>query len=51
MKRILLAAAGGLSALCLIVPGVASAEIIELGQTSGAPVAAPSCPTGVSLND
>lgn len=51
MKRILLAAAGGLSALCLIAPGVASAEIIELGQTSAAPVAAPACPTGVSLDN
>jgi hypothetical protein len=51
MKRILLAAAAGLSALCLIVPGVASAQIIELGQTSSAPVAAPSCPSGVSLNN
>jgi hypothetical protein len=51
MKRILLAAAAGLSTLCLIAPGVASAQIIELGQTSTSPVAAPACPTGVSLNN
>jgi hypothetical protein len=49
MKRFLLAIAAGLSALCLIAPGVASAQIVELGQTSSSPVVAPSCPTGVSL--
>jgi hypothetical protein len=51
MKRILLAAAAGLSAVCLTAPGAASAQIIELGQTSTAPVAAPSCPAGVALSD
>ncbi len=51
MKRFSLAIAAGLSASCLIVPGVASAEIVELGQTSSSPVAAPSCPPGVSLNN
>jgi hypothetical protein len=51
MKRISLAVAAGLSAGCLIAPGLASAQIVELGQTSTAPLAAPSCPTGVSLND
>ncbi len=49
MKRFSLAIAAGLSALCLIAPGVASAQIVELGQTSSSPVAAPACPTGVSL--
>jgi hypothetical protein len=51
MKRFLLVIAAGLSALCLIAPGVASAQIIELGQTSSSPVAAPSCPPGVALNN
>jgi hypothetical protein len=49
MKRFSLAIAAGLSALCLIAPGVASAEIVELGQTSSSPVAEPACPSGVSL--
>ena len=44
MKRFPLAIAAGVSALCLIAPGVASAQIVELGQTSSAPVAAPSLP-------
>ena len=50
MKRFPLAIAAGVSALCLIAPGVASAQIVELGQTSSSPVAAPSCPPGVSLS-
>jgi len=49
MKRFSLAIAAALGALCLIGPGVASAQIVELGQTSSSPVAAPSCPSGVSL--
>lgn len=51
MKRFLLAIAAGLGALCLLVPGVASAQIIELGQTSSSPVTAPACPSGVSLSN
>ncbi|MFZ1992619.1 MAG: hypothetical protein WAU75_00805 [Solirubrobacteraceae bacterium] len=51
MKRILLALAAGLSALGLIAPGVASAQIVELGQTSSSPVTPPACPTGVSLSN
>jgi hypothetical protein len=49
MKRFSLAIAAGLGALVLIAPGAASAQIVELGQVSSAPVAAPACPTGVSL--
>jgi hypothetical protein len=51
MKRFPLAIAAGLGALCLIGPGVASAQIVELGQTSNSPVAAPACPSGVALAD
>jgi hypothetical protein len=49
MKRFSFAIAAGMSALCLIAPGVASAQIVELGQTSSSPVAAPACPPNVSL--
>jgi hypothetical protein len=49
MKRFLLATAAGVSALGLILPGAASAQIVELGQTSNAPVTVPTCPAGVSL--
>jgi hypothetical protein len=51
MKRISLAIAVGLSALGLIAPGVASAQIVELGQTSTSPVTSPACPPGVSLSN
>jgi hypothetical protein len=51
MKRISLAIAAGLCALGLVGPGVASAQIVELGQTSSSPVAAPQCPPGVSLSN
>src|SRR6516164_7057868 len=51
MTRFSLAIAAGLSALGLIVPGVASAQIVELGQTTGSPITAPSCPTGVSASN
>ena len=51
MKRFSLAIAAGLSALCLIAPGLASAQIVELGQTSSSPVAAPACPPGVALSN
>jgi hypothetical protein len=37
------------AAAAAVAPGVASAKIVELGQTSS-PLAAPSCPTGVSLS-
>jgi hypothetical protein len=48
MKRFSFALAAGLSAFCVIA-GVASAQIVELGQTSNTPVAAPACPPNVSL--
>jgi hypothetical protein len=51
MKRISLAIAAGLGALGLIGPGVASAQIVELGQTSGSPLTSPQCPPGVSLSN
>ncbi len=51
MKRFSLAVAAGLAGLCLIAPGVASAQIVELGATSNSPVAMPACPAGVSLAD
>jgi hypothetical protein len=51
MKRFPLAIAAGLGALCLLGPGVASAQIVELGQTSSSPVATPACPSGVALAD
>jgi hypothetical protein len=47
MKRIPLAIAALLTALALVSPAAASAEIVELGKTS-TPIVAPSCPTGVS---
>jgi hypothetical protein len=50
MKRFLLAIAAGLSAFG-VISGVASAQIVELGQTANTPVATPACPTGVSLSD
>src|ERR1700742_1966383 len=52
MKRfpLAIAIAAGLSAVCLIAPGLASAQIVELGQTSSSPVAAPACPPGVDLS-
>ena len=49
MKRFSLAIAAGLTGLCLIAPGVAAAQIVELGATSSSPVAAPACPANVSL--
>jgi hypothetical protein len=48
MKRFSLAIAAGLSALGLIAPSGASAQIVELGQTASSPIAAPACPSGVS---
>jgi hypothetical protein len=51
MKRFSLAIAAGLSALGLIAPGAASAQIVELGQTSSSPVTQPACPPGVSLDN
>jgi hypothetical protein len=50
MKRFSLALAAVLSAFGAIA-GVASAQIVELGQTSSSPLAAPACPSGVSLAD
>lgn len=49
MKRFSLAIAAVLTGLCLIAPGVAAAQVVELGATSGSPVAAPACPPNVSL--
>jgi hypothetical protein len=48
MKRFPLAIAAFLTALAFAVPAAASAQIVELGQTSGSPVQSPACPTGVS---
>jgi hypothetical protein len=48
MKRFSLALAAGLCAFGVLA-GVASAQIVELGQTSSTPVAAPACPPNVSL--
>ncbi|HET8978508.1 MAG TPA: hypothetical protein VFN87_10130 [Solirubrobacteraceae bacterium] len=47
MKRIPFAFAVVVTALALVLPAAASAQIVELGKTS-TPVAAPSCPSGVS---
>jgi len=47
MKRFPLAIAASVTALALVAPGAASAEIDELGQTTSTPVVAPSCPTNV----
>jgi hypothetical protein len=48
MKRFPLAIAAFLTALAFVAPAPASAQIVELGQTSSSPVASPVCPTGVS---
>jgi hypothetical protein len=48
MKRFSLALAAGLSAFGVIA-GVASAQILELGQTASTPVATPACPANTSL--
>jgi hypothetical protein len=50
MKRFPLAIAAVLTALVLVAPGAASAQIVELGQTTSAPVIAPSCPTNVAAS-
>ncbi|MGZ4274466.1 MAG: hypothetical protein ACXVRP_11985 [Solirubrobacteraceae bacterium] len=47
MKRFSLVIAAGLTVRGLIAPGIASAQIVELGQTTSSPITAPSCPTGV----
>lgn len=46
-KRIPLAIAALTTALALLIPAAASAEIVELGKTT-TPLAAPSCPSSVS---
>lgn len=51
MKRFPLAIAAGTAALGLLIPAAASAQMIELGQTTSSPVIAPSCPSGVSAAD
>ncbi|MFZ0087864.1 MAG: hypothetical protein WAL63_00040 [Solirubrobacteraceae bacterium] len=49
MKRSFLATTAGLvAAAALLAPGAASAQTVELGQTSTSPVAAPVCPSNVS---
>ncbi|HTU95959.1 MAG TPA: hypothetical protein VMF14_08985 [Solirubrobacteraceae bacterium] len=48
MKRFLLVLAAGLCAFA-VSAGVAFAQMIELGQTTSSPVAAPSCPPNVAL--
>ena len=50
MKRFSLAIAAGLIVLGLTAPGFASAQMVELGQTSSTPITAPSCPSGVSAS-
>ncbi len=47
MKRFSLVTASLLALGAAVVPGIAQAKIVELGQTT-TPVAAPSCPKGVS---
>jgi hypothetical protein len=47
MKRFSLATAAFLTTIFALAPAAASAQIVELGQTA-TPIAAPSCPTGVS---
>jgi hypothetical protein len=49
MKRFSLVTGGLLAAGLALLPGVAQAKIVELGQTA-TPVAAPSCPKGVMLS-
>ncbi len=46
-KRIPLALAALTGAIALIIPAAASAQIVELGNTR-TPIAAPTCPSGVS---
>ena len=46
-KRIPIAIAALMTALALLIPAAASAEMVELGKTA-TPIAAPSCPSGVS---
>jgi hypothetical protein len=46
-KRIPIAIAGLMTAVALLIPAAASAQIVELGKTT-TPIAAPTCPTGVS---
>jgi len=46
-KRISLAIVAFAGALALLIPAAASAQIVELGKTT-TPIAAPSCPSGVS---
>ena len=48
MKRFPLAIAAGLTALALVAPGAASAQMVELGQTTSSPITSPSCPANVS---
>jgi hypothetical protein len=42
--------AAGLTVLGLALPGVASAQMLELGQTTSTPVIAPACPTNVAAD-
>jgi hypothetical protein len=46
-KRIPIAIAALTAAFALLIPAAASAQIVELGKTT-TPIAAPSCPAGVS---
>ena len=48
MKRFSLVIAAGLAVAGLVVPAAASAQIVELGQTSADPVQKPACPSTVS---
>ena len=46
MKRFSLAIAGLIVAVVALAPGIASAKMVQLGQTA-TPIAAPACPKGV----
>jgi hypothetical protein len=48
MKRFTFVIAAGAAVVALLTPAAASAQVVELGQTSSSPVISPSCPTGVA---
>src|SRR5450756_1624550 len=49
MKRLPLVLAAFLVAAVAVAPGAASAQIVEIGQTT-TPIAAPSCPSNTPLS-
>jgi len=48
MKRIALAGVAALPLAVALLPGTASAQIVELGSSTSAPITAPNCPTSSS---